>query len=198
MIAKVVTRIGLGLALLGLASCVLNMFGFEVRALRALDSWGPIAAWGFRLGLMVVGGVLAVGGMFFDPDEDPEHQANAAKAADATRSESTRAASADPRVAQFLNDLSQQAQLTLDLPTDPAVYQVIRVLFTNAAGSWFKGHSTTLLSASDPEVAGATVCLQRRSEPAAYVLASRVFATGQTQVQPTDFQSWSMLANAGA
>jgi hypothetical protein len=196
--AKIATRIGLALALLGLASCVLNVFGFEVRALRALDSWGPLAAWGLRIGLMVVGAILGVGGMFFDRDEDPEHRAQVAKAATEARNDEVRTHAADPRIAQLLQDLAQQAQLTLELPTDPAVYQVVRILWTNAAGSWFRGHTTTLLGPADAEVAGAVLCLKRLSEPRAHVLASRSFATGQIHVQPTDLQTWNMMAQAGA
>ena len=196
-VAKIATRIGLGIAFLGLASCCLNLFGFEVRALRALDGWGPIAAWGLRIGLIVVGAILAVGGMFFDPDEDPEHRAEVARAEVGRAVSEVGAFAADPRIAQFLRDLSQQAQLSLEVPTDPSIYQVVRILFTDVRGSWFRGHTTTTLGPNDPEAVGTIVCLERQSGAPTHVLASRTFASPETHIQPTDHATFDTMARAG-
>lgn len=195
--ARLLSRIGLGLAAMGLVSCVINLFGYEVRALRALDTWGPLAAWGFRIGLVVVGSLLAVVGLFLDPEGDPEKQAEAALATSARRANETRSYAADARIVPFLEELAKQAQISLDVPTDPAVYHVARILWTNAAGGWFRSDGVSVLGAGDPAVTGAIACLVRTGEQPTHVLAGRSFTTGQSYVQPTDANTWGAMAHAG-
>lgn len=50
---------GVLLVLMGIVSSVLQLFGYELRALRALDALGPMA-WAVRLGLILVGAGLFV------------------------------------------------------------------------------------------------------------------------------------------
>ena len=55
--------IGATIALFGILSIVLSFIGYNLRILMWIDSWGVGAGWGIRIGLIVVGGVLALVGM---------------------------------------------------------------------------------------------------------------------------------------
>jgi len=54
--------------LTGVLSSVLRLVGYELRIFRALDEQGPGAAWGVRIGLIVVGVVFYLLG----PKEEAE------------------------------------------------------------------------------------------------------------------------------
>jgi hypothetical protein len=51
---------GLGalLVILGVISALLQLVGFELRILRALNEQGSAVAWGVRIGLIVLGAAL--------------------------------------------------------------------------------------------------------------------------------------------
>ncbi len=51
-------QLGIFMALLGIASCVVYFMNMEMRLLMWIDTWGEGAAWGIRGGLIVVGALL--------------------------------------------------------------------------------------------------------------------------------------------
>jgi hypothetical protein len=198
LVARLLTRIGLGLSTLGLVACCAYPFGVTIRGMGNVDATNPVLGIGIRIGFFVVGAVMALLGMFLEPSTDGGGDGEgAAPTAQGPSVWDARAAASDPRIAQFLQELSQQARLSVDPTPDPDVYQVVRVLWTDQRGSHFRGLTMTLHGASDADVTGATVCLERRNAPSSHVLAAKVFATGQTSVQPVDVQSWTSLARAG-
>mgnify|MGYP000075690853 CR=1 FL=1 len=62
---------GLGgtLALVGLVSSVLSLVNYELVVLMWVDRWGTGVGWGIRIGLIVVGALLAGAGFLMAPDE---------------------------------------------------------------------------------------------------------------------------------
>ena len=198
LIARGLTRVGLGLSALGMIACCAYPFGFTIRGMGNMDEVNPLLGIGVRVGFFVIGSVMVLVGMSLEPSEEEARTDGMAEVTPKGPSVwDARAAAADPRVSQFLAELSQQARLSVDPTPEPDVYQVVRVLWTDARGSHFRGLTMALHEATDPDVTGVTLCLERRSAPATHVLAAKVFVTGQTSVQPTDVQSWSSLARAG-
>ncbi len=61
---------GLGgtLALVGLVSSVLSLVNYELVVLMWVDRWGTGIGWGIRIGLIVVGALLAGAGILMAPD----------------------------------------------------------------------------------------------------------------------------------
>jgi hypothetical protein len=57
-IREKLSSLGVLLVLVGLVSSVLQLVGYELRILGPLNDAGPAVAWGTRLGLIVLGGVL--------------------------------------------------------------------------------------------------------------------------------------------
>jgi hypothetical protein len=198
LVARGLTRVGLGLSALGLVACCAYPFGVTIRGMGNIDEVNPLFGIGIRVAFFVIGGVMVLVGMFLEPSAEGAADDNTEVGAPRGPSVwDARAAAADPRIAQFLHELSQQARLSVDPTPEPDVYQVVRILWTDQRGSHFRGLTMALHEAGDPDVTGATLCLERKSAPATHVLASKVFSTGQSHVQPTDPQSWSSLARAG-
>ncbi|MDY0002237.1 MAG: hypothetical protein RBU30_13150 [Polyangia bacterium] len=67
------SSLGLLLLALGVISSLLQLVGYELRALRALNEAGPAVAWGVRIGLIVAGVLL----FLLAPKEPPEEQEKA-------------------------------------------------------------------------------------------------------------------------
>jgi hypothetical protein len=57
---KTLSSIGGFLALAGIISIALYLFGWNLRILLWIDTWGPSVGWSIRMGIMVVGLVLFV------------------------------------------------------------------------------------------------------------------------------------------
>ena len=49
---------GLYLMLAGVATILLNLFGFEFRVLMWIDNWGETVGWAIRIGAIVIGAPL--------------------------------------------------------------------------------------------------------------------------------------------
>ncbi|MCB9887163.1 MAG: hypothetical protein H6838_16850 [Planctomycetes bacterium] len=52
-------QLGILMALLGIASCVVYFMNMEMKLLMWINNWGEGVAWGIRGGLIVVGALLA-------------------------------------------------------------------------------------------------------------------------------------------
>jgi len=57
-IREKLSSIGAFCVFAGVMSTLLQLVGYELRVLRALNDAGPAVAWGVRLGLIAVGGAL--------------------------------------------------------------------------------------------------------------------------------------------
>jgi hypothetical protein len=57
-IREKLSAIGAFLVFAGVMSSVLQLIGYELRILSALDQAGPAVAWGVRIGLIVAGAAL--------------------------------------------------------------------------------------------------------------------------------------------
>jgi hypothetical protein len=55
---SILTTIGSLMVLCGIASAILSFFGYNLRLLLWIDSWGLVAGWIIRIALIVVGGVI--------------------------------------------------------------------------------------------------------------------------------------------
>jgi len=51
-------KIGLYIAIFGLASIILPYFNLQLRILTWVDNWGETVSWGIKIGLIVLGAVL--------------------------------------------------------------------------------------------------------------------------------------------
>jgi hypothetical protein len=62
---------GLGgtLALVGLVSSVLSLVNYELVVLMWVDRWGTGVGWGIRIGLIVIGALLAGVGLLMAPND---------------------------------------------------------------------------------------------------------------------------------
>ncbi|PTX99773.1 hypothetical protein DB346_18320 [Verrucomicrobia bacterium LW23] len=52
--------IGYGLMICGIVSLVLNLINMELKILMWVDHWGPETGWMIRIGMIVLGAVIAV------------------------------------------------------------------------------------------------------------------------------------------
>ncbi len=64
------SSIGGMLAFFGLFSSVLSFFGYNLKILMWIDSWGPTVGWIIRIGLILVGGALFF--LFREKEEEIE------------------------------------------------------------------------------------------------------------------------------
>lgn len=71
MILDKAIKIGGFMAIVGLVSSVLYLMDMNLRVLMFIDMWGPVVGWIIRIGLIVVGGGLALLGFVFTDDEEP-------------------------------------------------------------------------------------------------------------------------------
>jgi hypothetical protein len=53
-----ISSVGVFLVIAGVLSCVLQIVGYELRSLRALNEAPPLIAWGVRIALIIGGIVL--------------------------------------------------------------------------------------------------------------------------------------------
>lgn len=73
VIREKLSSFGALLVLIGVVSSILQLIGYELRILGPLNSAGPAVAWGTRIGLIVLGGVLFfLGPKTAESPESPE------------------------------------------------------------------------------------------------------------------------------
>ena len=53
-------QLGVYMVIFGIGSIVLNLLDREFMILMWVDNWGPSVGWGIRIGMIVVGGALAL------------------------------------------------------------------------------------------------------------------------------------------
>ncbi len=53
-------NIGLYIAIFGIASIVLSFMDMNLKILKWVDNWGETTGWIIRIGLVVVGGIIAL------------------------------------------------------------------------------------------------------------------------------------------
>lgn len=123
--------IGMFLAFAGVVSSVLQVIGYELRILRALNEQPPAIAWGVRAGLIVVGA-----GLFL---LSPKAPAEAAGPPAPTREQ----LAADPRVQWLLAWAYQNLGATL--AAQPGAPRIAHICFWN--------HQSLPATHDDPAVA---------------------------------------------
>lgn len=176
-----IANFGIFLAAMGLLSSVLTLFGYELRALRALDELGP-AAWAIRGGLVVLGVVI-----FFvavPKDEATDGATGGAAAADTTAPTPHAAFASDPRFQHLGQYMQGRFAFTLDAPTSPDVFQIVHVACMTAEGAAVGQH--------DPSVRYVIAYLKRAADPAR-MQVSLDLATGQCGETPLGRLQWSAV-----
>jgi hypothetical protein len=144
-IRRRISHLGVFIALSAIVSAVLQIAGYELRALRALHEQPALVAWGIRLAMLVVGVALFLAG---PKDEEPSESA-----APPTRE----ALAQDPRVQWLLGWVAHNMGATLNAapgspsvahiafwdarsvpssPSDPAAAQVVAYVDNFQQGRW--------------------------------------------------------------
>jgi hypothetical protein len=179
-----IANFGVFLALLGILSSALTLFGYELRVLRGLDELGPMA-WVVRGGLIVVGVVI-----FFvaaPKDESAgasgEGQAGSGPGAAPERSPRDSFAS-DPRFQHLGQYMQGRFATTFDAPTTPDVFQIVHVACMTAEGA--------VVGQADPSARYAIAYLKRGAEPSR-MQVSLDLATGQCGEAPLGWMQWKAV-----
>jgi hypothetical protein len=173
VVREKIASVGIFLALAGIISSVLQLIGYELRILRALDQQPPAIAWGVRLGLVVVGGVLFLAG--------PKQSADAAGPPAPTREQ----LAADPRV-QWLLAWAYQ-NLGAALSAQPGAPRIAHITFWN--------HQSLPASHDDPAVAKSILYVDGYQGQRWVVIGD--IATRTAQLHPCQPDAWAYNVPGG-
>lgn len=133
-----VGRVGGTLALLGVVSVIIQLFGLELRALRPLTEMAPAGAWAIRVGLILIGGLLAWWGFAPTAAEKAEAAANreAAEAAglDAGTDPYVVEVRRDPRFAALMAEVESRHTLHDGSAVEAERWRIRHVAFLDKHG----------------------------------------------------------------
>jgi hypothetical protein len=160
-IASRVANFGALLACFGAVSSVITFFDYELRILMWIELWGPLVAWGIRLGLIAVGvGIFFVAGML-DKSDSPEARAAAQEA----ERRAWDALKSHPRVQQLIADASRSLRIVWEPNGDPDAYVVRNVVWQDAQYRWLVDGTGPSYGPDDPRVTNVALYLERLSPP---------------------------------
>jgi hypothetical protein len=182
------------LALLGVVSIVIQLFNLELRVLRWLSEMAPAGAWGIRIGLIVVGALLAWWGLAKTKAEEAveaEAEAENRKAAEAAGLD----AGTDPYVVQCRTDprfaeLMDQVQDKHEVHEGSTV-EAERYRIRSAA---FIGQNGLRVDPDSGEAGWVVVYLERQNAPKR-IQISLDLKTQELKELPLSGMQWSSLVS---
>ena len=156
-----VGRIGGMLALLGVVSVIIQLFNLELRALRPLTEMAPAGAWAIRIGLILIGGLMAWWGFAPTPDEKAAEAENrkAAEAAglDGATDPYVVEVRSDARFAELLAQVAQKHQLHDGATVEAERYRIRHAAFLDKNG--------LRVDIEAPNAAWVALYLERKNAP---------------------------------
>lgn len=176
-----IANFGVFLALLGVVSSALTLFGYELRVLRGLDELGPMA-WLVRVGLIVVGVVI-----FFvvSPKDEAGAEGGDQPGGGSTPARSPRDSFAsDPRFQHLGQYMQGRFPTSFDPPATPDVFHVVHVACMTAEGA--------AVSHDDASARYVIAYLKRQAEPSR-MQVSLDLTTGQCGETPLGFLQWNAV-----
>lgn len=192
-VAGRIAGFGALLALLGLMSSVITFVGYELRVLMWIDLWGPLVAWGIRLGLIVGGSATYLVAIRFDKGESPEVLRASRAAAEERRRREWEATMWHPRTVQVVADMAREAHVVWEPTGAPGEHVIRKVVWLDGQQRWQLDAQGRAYGPDDPQVTSVAVYVESASPPPRRLVCTQDLATRRLVWQDAHPGMWALF-----